>query len=98
MGMKIQYLIIILSTIVLISSCNKEDNDALKAVVEEEIRHLNEGVLPLELEDVYSYNDILVFGETHYVQEHQDFIVDMLPELSARGYRVIFQEPSPGYI
>ncbi|MEM6398018.1 MAG: hypothetical protein AAF741_16830 [Bacteroidota bacterium] len=47
---------------------------------------------PSQLGDALASSDITIFGETHYTQEHQEFIVRMLPTLSQLGYRVIFDE------
>lgn len=35
---------------------------------------------------------VVLFGETHYVQEHQDLLVRLLPRLHAAGFRFILQE------
>jgi erythromycin esterase-like protein len=37
---------------------------------------------------------VVLLGETHYVQEHQDFLVRLLPRLHAAGFRFILQEDS----
>ncbi len=77
---------------IILTSCGKENTGELRAVVEKEIVVFEGKSFPTELGNLFSTNDIMIFGETHYVQEHQQYIVDILPELSARGYKVIFQE------
>jgi hypothetical protein len=77
----------------LLFSCRKESvDDALVKVVEEEIVTFDRQSLPAGLTDALARNEITLSGETHYVQEHQEFITVLLPELSKSGYRIIFDE------
>ena len=85
---------LVISTVVL--SCSTEDDvisDELRQLIQDDISLFeNSADTPGGLNDLYESNRVLVFGETHYVQEHQDFIISQLPALSDAGYRTIFQE------
>lgn len=60
--------------------------------IEADLEPFSSSDLPNELQDVLQQQELIVFGETHYVQEHQEFLVALLPQLSQMGYRVIFDE------
>lgn len=86
----IKYLLIL--TLIFIS-CGKEiDVEELKSIVEENILVFQESDELSDLTNIFENNEVVIFGETHYVQEHQDFIIDLLPDLSSSGYRVVYQE------
>ena len=76
----------------LFASCSQEAGDELKSIVENEVISMDGSSISPAMVDLMEDNEILIFGETHYVQEHQDYLVGLLPELSAQGYKVIFQE------
>ena len=74
-------------------SCGKEiDVQELKSIVEENILVFQESHELSDLTNIFDNNEVVIFGETHYVQEHQDFLVSQLASLSAAGYRVVFDE------
>lgn len=84
---------------IVIISCQKEVLDSeVQRVVEEQLvvfdRNQNP---PVALTDILDDSEIVIFGETHYVQQHQDFVVSLLPVLHAKGYRVIFDELFHGF-
>ncbi|MEO0788370.1 MAG: hypothetical protein AAFY36_06910, partial [Bacteroidota bacterium] len=84
------------------SACNEEglfhliDEDQIDRATYEQVEgsiQLLEGLqLPTLMLDDLVNSDLTVFGETHYVQEHHEFLVSILPLLSELGYRVIFDE------
>ncbi len=88
--------LLILSFIITIVcfSCEEEKigKSEVSEVIKNEIVIFEKGNIPILLEEYLAENDITIFGETHYVQQHQEFISLLLPELSALGYRVILDE------
>ncbi|NNF32844.1 MAG: hypothetical protein HKN68_01970 [Saprospiraceae bacterium] len=89
--MRIIHLLTILIC-VFIFSCSNELDDKTAAVIEEDILIIEDSSVPKGITDFLDNSTIVLFGETHYVQEHQEFIVRLLPELSERGYKIIYQE------
>lgn len=89
-----QRLSFIVFVVLLLSfACEKEVlNDEVKLAVEDNIVLFQPENGQVVLSKIFTNNEILVFGETHYVQEHQEFIVSLLPALHAHGYRIIFDE------
>lgn len=69
----------------------------VKDRIEDSIVVFEKNTFPSQLSDILSDNKLVIFGETHYVQEHQEFIVSILPYLSFQGYTVIFQELFHGF-
>ena len=84
-------LIILIATF----SCNKEEpilDGQLKEIIGNELVTFSEKETPTTLQQLYDDSKILIFGESHYVQEHHEFIVSQLQALHDAGYRVIFDE------
>lgn len=50
--------------------------------------------VPRELVDTLADRRVILLGETHYVQEHQEFVLELLKELHPRGLRFFAQEMS----
>ena len=77
----------------LLFGCSKDPelDSEIKQLVNDELVVFADPT-PQALNDLYENSSVLIFGETHYVQEHQDFVVSQLQALSDAGYRVIFEE------
>ena len=77
-------------------SCNDDElvlfDEELKQVISDELVLFDTNATPEELQDLYQQSDLLLFGEKHYVQEHHEFILSQLEELSNAGYTIIHQE------
>ena len=86
-------LLLLMVFFMIFAACKKPRIDeAVRKVIEEETEVFASQQVPGGLIEAMDRNEVLLFGETHYVQQHQEYIVSILPELSSRGYRVIFDE------
>jgi erythromycin esterase-like protein len=65
---------------------------AIEAVVARDAVFFNSDEIPDALAGALAGRRVVLFGETHYVQEHQDLLVRLLPRLHAAGFRFILQE------
>ncbi|NIV16116.1 MAG: hypothetical protein GWN62_34125 [Aliifodinibius sp.] len=68
-----------------------ETRDLESAVRENLIIHNGEEI-PRQLVDIAEQKRILILGETHYIQEHQEFVSKLLQRLHAEGYRIFLIE------
>lgn len=86
-----RYLIV---AFLLLVACNKNDEplDPQVLTAVQNAESFVEGAIPQGIEDLLTTSSTLVLGETHYVQQHQDFIGDLLPVAHAKGYRVVYDE------
>lgn len=74
-------------------SCRREEiNPDVDLAVERDLVTFDAPEVPESFKKVFSDHELVIFGETHYVQEHQEFLVSLLHELSGAGYNVIFEE------
>lgn len=53
--------------------------------------------VPEALVNTLSGKRVLLFGETHYVQEHQEFVLELLKRLHSHGLRWFTQEMAHAY-
>lgn len=91
--MKTHLLSLFCTLFLLHSSCKKANLiKEVRPIVEAEIVPISPQELPPEFVRTFEENDVVFFGETHYKQEHQDFIVSLLPFLSEKGYTIILDE------
>ena len=81
-----------MSTFILFISCSEELDDKIVSIIEDDIQLIDNPTDSKGISDLLNENDIVLFGETHYVQEHQEYIVGLLPELSNQSYNIIYQE------
>ncbi len=64
----------------------------LSALISTELTELGTDNSSPNLIRLYENSDVLVYGESHYVQEFQDFYISQLEYLSLAGYRTIHNE------
>ena len=87
-------------TVLLVAACGGGGDppgagrrDALRAIVDRDAVWFDASSVPEPLSAAgLAGARVLLLGETHYVQEHQDFLVRLLPSLHAAGFRVLMQE------
>lgn len=65
---------------------------AIEAVVARDAVFFGPDAVPDALAGALAGRRVVLFGETHYVQQHQDLLVRLLPRLHAAGFRFILQE------
>lgn len=63
------------------------DRKELQTVIEDAAQVFEHGSLPPGLVNRISRAQVTLLGETHYVQEHQEMLVALFPELQRAGYR-----------
>lgn len=96
--MKCQLRLMLYLLLVIVAGCsaNRNRNKLVKAV-DSEITFLQDGKLPGPFLKNISDNEILILGEEHYVQEHQEFIGSIIPQLYEQGYRQLLIEDSHAF-
>ena len=62
-------------------SCSKQEFINPEQVVKKDLITFNHNQIPAELQDVLDSHRILIFGETHYVQQHQEFVATILDNI-----------------
>lgn len=65
---------------------------ALEPVVARDMEAVPAGSVPAGLVERLGGARLILLGESHYVQEHQEFLVALLPHLHAAGVRHLLQE------
>lgn len=95
-------LIFIVAVFLILNSCGDtqlidapsegEIDEATYSIVENDLSLIIDQQLPEDLVNNLAQSEVVVFGETHYVQEHQEFLVSILPQLSELGYNYVFDE------
>lgn len=85
----------------LFSSCASLPNPAAAASLSRKALHFqtptSPEAIPGELVDALAQSKVLLIGECHYVQEHQEFISLLLPRLHEKGFRVFVTESIYAY-
>jgi erythromycin esterase-like protein len=85
----------------LFSSCASLPSPAAAAKLSEKAIHFQTPASPEEIPDelveTLSRSKVLLIGECHYVQEHQEFISLLLPRLHETGFRVFVTESINAY-
>lgn len=74
---QIQKTLLIIGLLFAVFSCEKDAflDTAIQEVIRNEIMRFSHSTTPIALQELFDSSNILLFGETHYVQEHQDFMV-----------------------
>lgn len=79
------------------TGCATADSAAVRDVLDDEIVTFNAGTVPDELVGTLAKRRVVLLGETHYVQEHQEFVLTVLKLLHPHGLRWFTQEMSHAY-
>ncbi len=87
-----KYVILTLCLAVLAACGSDELDQELQTLLSEEIILLESNQSDPTLEELYQNSEITIYGEKHYMQEQQNFIIDQLGSLNDAGYRIIVQE------
>ena len=69
----------------------------MQDVLDAEIVTFAPGEMPDALVDTLSTRRVILLGETHYVQQHQEFVLELLTRLHPHGLRWFTQEMSHAY-
>ena len=64
--------------VLVLSSCVKQEFINPEQIVDQDLITFNHDQIPAELQDVIDTHRILILGETHYVQQHQEFVSTIL--------------------
>lgn len=83
--MKPRILVPLVSVLILTASCNKVSFNKLDAVVEDNLVVFPETEIPLALASLIESKQIIVLGETHYVEEHHAYISLLLDQYGPEG-------------
>lgn len=89
-----------LSAMLLVTSaaCGPGRNqDKMVMAVESRMAVVQDAQLPGPVLDAVSKSNVLILGEEHYVQEHQEFIGALLPVLHKLGYRLLLTEQAHAF-
>jgi hypothetical protein len=73
---------IFLSALIVLSSCTKERFNKIEPVVERDLIKFENTEIPSKLKEILNSKQILIFGETHYVEEHQEYVSNIIEYLS----------------
>lgn len=68
--------------LLIICSCEKGQIKDIKTVVERDLVTFSSDQIPSQLQRVINTHRIIILGETHYVQEHQEYISTILENTS----------------
>lgn len=86
--------LILVAALPLLGACVTPAPDRLLEIVTAEAVPFDPETVPVELVETLSTRRVILLGETHYVQEHQEFIVRLIRELHPEGLRYFVQELS----
>lgn len=81
----------------LLTGCGDSSNAQWDAAVGSGLETIENGALPDRFANAIASCKILVLGEEHYVQEHQEFVAASLPALHKLGYRTLLIEECQAY-
>ena len=79
------------------AGCVTPGSQTMRDVLDAEIVTFAPGEVPDALVDTLSTRRVILLGETHYVQQHQEFVLELLTRLHPRGLRWFAQEMSHAY-
>ena len=85
MTIKIPILSLLVLILFLTGACSKLRFNELESLVDDKLVLFAETEIPGELETLVEANRIVVFGETHYVQEHNEYISLLLDRYGPEG-------------
>lgn len=74
--------------------CVTADSARVRDLLDTEIITFEPATVPAELVHALSGRRVVLLGETHYVQEHQEFVLELLKGLHPHGMRWFAQEMS----
>lgn len=85
----------IFATFLIFSSCATKDISLAGSIADDALYFEapeKPGDIPTSLLDITGAARIVILGETHYVQEHQEFLSFFLPAMYERGFRMFITE------
>ncbi len=90
-------LVPVVSIVFVLLACVTPDSARIREVLDTDLVTFESGTVPDELVDTLSRRKVLLLGETHYVQEHQEFVLELLIRLHPHGLRLFAQEMPHAY-
>ena len=81
----------------ILSGCVTAATPGVRDVLDTEIVTFAQGEVPEALVQMLSGRRVILLGETHYVQEHQEFVLELLKRLHPKGLRWFTQEMPHAY-
>ena len=76
-------------------SCSKVpevSNEELKQIVQHDGIPFEIQAIPEEIIDRLASHQVVVIGETHFLREHRELLVELLKELHTQGFRQLLFE------
>ncbi len=90
-------LALLLSGILALAGCVTADSPGVRDALDAQIETFVPGEVPEALVQTLSARRVILLGETHYVQEHQEFVLELLRRLHQSGLRWFTQEMAHAY-
>ncbi len=90
-------LLSLLPGILALAGCVTAATPGVRDVLDTEIVTFAPGEVPEALVQTLSARRVILLGETHYVQEHQEFVLELLRRLHPSGLRWFTQEMAHAY-
>jgi len=90
--MKIHHYFVLI--VFLYSSCVTK-KEILEPILDSDLVTFSKNEIPSELNTAIKKHKIIILGETHYVQEHHDFISVLLNELTQDNEHIFFIQEQP---
>ena len=76
---------LLLLALIITGACNKVGIHELESIVDDKLVLFAKTEIPGELKDLVEVKRILILGETHYVQEHHEYISLLLDQYGPEG-------------
>lgn len=89
--------VLVVSGVVAAQAGRVRDPAPLEAIVRADAIVFSPDSIPESLVSELGAADVLLFGETHYVQEHEEFVAALLPRLHEQGFRLLLLEGVHAY-
>ena len=89
--------LLLLIGVLSVTGCVTAGSAGVRGVLESEIETFAPHHVPDALIDTLASRRVVLLGETHYVQEHQEFVLELLSRLHPSGLRWFTQEMPHAY-
>ena len=81
---------VVLAVALFVTSCwlqPQVPREKLEPIVRRDGIPFDAGAMPDEIIDGLASHRVVLVGETHFLREHRDLVVELMRELHARGFR-----------
>jgi hypothetical protein len=86
----LSYTVVVLLVIFIVTSCSQlpeVSTEELEQIVQRDGVPFKAGSIPDEVLDRLASHRVVLVGETHFLREHRELMVDLIRELHTRGFR-----------